>query len=33
MNSHMGKPIETQPTIGSNVEEVLNKNIKFQVPL
>jgi len=28
---HLGKSIQTQPTIGSNVEEVKNKNVKLQV--
>jgi ADP-ribosylation factor-like protein 5B len=28
---HLGKVITTQPTIGSNVEEVRNKNVRFQV--
>ena len=29
--SHLGKTVQTQPTIGSNVEEVKNKNVKLQV--
>jgi len=28
---HLGDVIETQPTIGSNVEEVVHRNIRFQV--
>lgn len=28
---HLGDVIETQPTIGSNVEEVCHRNIRFQV--
>lgn len=28
---HMGELVDTQPTIGSNVEEVVHKNIHFQV--
>lgn len=28
---HLGDVVETQPTIGSNVEEVRHRNIKFQV--
>jgi len=28
---HLGKTVQTQPTIGSNVEEVKNKNVKLQV--
>ena len=32
-NSHLGKVIQTQPTIGSNVEEVRNKNVRLQVKL
>eukprot|EP00457_Paulinella_chromatophora_P014110 gb/GEZN01014490.1/.p1 GENE.gb/GEZN01014490.1/~~gb/GEZN01014490.1/.p1 ORF type:complete len:249 (+),score=51.44 gb/GEZN01014490.1/:143-889(+) len=28
---HLGELIETQPTIGSNVETVVHKNIQFQV--
>ena len=29
--SHLGDVVETQPTIGSNVEEVVHKNIHFQM--
>ena len=29
--SHLGQVIQTQPTIGSNVEEIEHKNIKLQV--
>lgn len=29
--SNLGKVIQTQPTIGSNVEEVTNRNVTFQV--
>jgi len=29
--SNLGKVVITQPTIGSNVEEVVNKNVKLQV--
>jgi len=28
---HMGEVVETQPTIGSNVEEVLHNNVRFSV--
>lgn len=28
---HLGQVIQTQPTIGSNVEEIEHKNIKLQV--
>jgi hypothetical protein len=28
--SHMGEVVETQPTIGSNVEEVVHKNVHFR---
>eukprot|EP01027_Heterolobosea_sp_BB2_P010835 GEZU01015844.1.p1 GENE.GEZU01015844.1~~GEZU01015844.1.p1 ORF type:complete len:222 (-),score=42.71 GEZU01015844.1:43-708(-) len=28
---HLGEVVETQPTIGSNVEEVQHKNVRFQV--
>lgn len=28
---HMGEVVETQPTIGSNVEEVMHKNVKFMM--
>jgi len=28
---HLGKVVQEKPTIGSNVEEVKNKNVKFQV--
>jgi len=28
---HLGEVVETQPTIGSNVEEVIHKNVHFQV--
>eukprot|EP01083_Nonionella_stella_P042526 114840_1 len=28
---HLGEVVSTQPTIGSNVEEVVHNNIKFQV--
>lgn len=28
---HLSDVIETQPTIGSNVEEVVHRNIRFQV--
>ena len=27
---HMGQVVQTQPTIGSNVEEIAHKNVKFQ---
>jgi small GTP-binding protein len=27
---HMGLVVQTQPTIGSNVEEIAHKNVKFQ---
>ena len=27
---HMGLVVQTQPTIGSNVEEIQHKNVKFQ---
>lgn len=30
-SSHLGKVVITQPTIGSNVEEVVHKNLKLQV--
>lgn len=30
-NRHLGEIVETQPTIGSNVEEVNYKNIKMQM--
>ncbi len=28
---HMGEVVETQPTIGSNVEEVVHNNVHFNV--
>jgi len=28
---HLGEVVETQPTIGSNVEEVVHENVHFQV--
>jgi len=28
---HLGEVVETQPTIGSNVEEVVHENVRFQV--
>ena len=28
---HLGEVVETQPTIGSNVEEVVHRNVHFQV--
>uniref|UniRef100_A0A7S4BC43 Uncharacterized protein n=1 Tax=Chrysotila carterae TaxID=13221 RepID=A0A7S4BC43_CHRCT len=28
---HLGDVIETQPTVGSNVEEVTHRNVRFQV--
>lgn len=28
---HLGEVVETQPTIGSNVEEVTHENVKFQI--
>mmetsp|Transcript_10215 Transcript_10215/g.19322 ORF Transcript_10215/g.19322 Transcript_10215/m.19322 type:complete len:181 (+) Transcript_10215:78-620(+) len=28
---HLGEVVQTQPTIGSNVEEVIHKNIHFQM--
>ena len=28
---HLGDVIETQPTVGSNVEEVNHRNVRFQV--
>ncbi len=31
MSSHLGEVVVTQPTIGSNVEEINYKNVKFQV--
>jgi len=31
VNSHLGEVVVTQPTIGSNVEEINYKNVKFQV--
>ena len=30
---HLGQVVQTQPTIGSNVEEIEHKNIKLQVGL
>lgn len=30
---NLGQVVVTQPTIGSNVEEVTHKNVKFQVVL
>ena len=29
---HLGEVVVTQPTVGSNVEEVVFKNIRFEVP-
>jgi len=29
--SQLGKAVQTKPTIGSNMEEVKNKNVKLQV--
>ena len=29
---HLGDVVSTQPTVGSNVEEVVFKNIRFEVP-
>ncbi len=31
VNSHLGEVVVTQPTIGSNVEEINYNNVKFQV--
>ncbi|QHO35026.1 ADP-ribosylation factor-like protein [Arachis hypogaea] len=29
---HLGEVVTTNPTVGSNVEEVVYKNIRFEVP-
>ena len=28
---HLGEAIDTNPTVGSNVEEVVHRNVRFQV--
>lgn len=30
---HLGEVVTTHPTVGSNVEELVYKNIRFEVPL
>ena len=31
MRRHLGDVIQTNPTVGSNVEEVMHRNVRFQV--